>query len=224
MKKLLFFTLCLAAAITTLAQEAATAINYHQIAEWAGNQKNEYRALLQRHLQGDTTLTLQECQKVYYGFEQQEAYEPYAVAAGGADSLFQARDYTRALPLLLHELERQPVALSWLRKALTCTIALQGKDHPAARNLLKRYGQLTRAVASSGSGHSAGDAMKVLRVSDEYEILTMYLGASKFVQQAIEKGAGGASLDKMTMVIGGEQKDVYFDITPAFSKLGELLR
>ena len=130
-----------------------------------------YRTLMERFEAGDSTLTLQEMAKVYYGFAFTTYYDP----TDNYDEIFDAylcNDYQRALELCRRALHYSPVSLDLTVMAL---MAAQNGSVPTADDwiprLQNRYDMISTVILSSGTGTTAESPFIVICEEDLGQIV-----------------------------------------------------
>lgn len=179
-----------------------------------------YPKLLERFNAGDTNLNLEDLNHLYYGYTVQPAYRPYAqnpeLDALG-EFIFQEKVppmdqiEKKAAPLL----EAEPVDL----KALAFMIVAERSNGITDGKHALKYFQIVDVIRASGDGKSLDSRMYVIRVSDEYMLLTTF-GLRLMGQALIDR------TDKMTVDPTNDMgiTELYFDISLPYAELGKTLK
>ena len=141
----------------------------------------EYRALLSRFVQADTTLTPAEVEKVYYGFPFTCAYEPRDSFPALREA-FDSGDYREAARLLPEALELNPVSLDLLVMAMAVYDAAPGGEADRrSLNASLRSDMIASAILESGRGTIAPSPFRVICRKDMERILRNVLGVGVIV-------------------------------------------
>lgn len=180
-----------------------------------------YPRLLSRMKAGDTTFTNDEFRLIYYGYVFQPGYSPYGddksteIRAALKDNKFElVNKYCDEV------ISTNPVSLKNYYYKMVALINLNKQDSTfyAVR---RHYWGLLDAIASSGNGQTCKTALKVISVSDEYEIMYRY-----FEIQQVESQALQTPCDKMTV----KPSDIYpgntifFDVSESFAAMKKMFK
>lgn len=189
-------------------------VDYADIENFVIKQEKEYNALVERFATGDTTLTMDDIKRVYYGSYYSPKYN-YSNPSEELRKAFNAEQYQKALNLSKKELEESPAHIELLFDAWA---SAKQVDEEESYLYQLRLSQILDMVLSTGDGKSSKTAIKILEVSDEYFILYGVMGV-RLKQQALS-----GNCDIMTVYEDDpdETFDVYFDITLHMKKLNDL--
>lgn len=133
-----------------------------------------YPKLIRRFTDGDTNLTMNELQCIYYGSVFSEKYSPYGLNENEDkfNKLYRDEEYKKAIAYGKKALKDEPVNLQLLFRMLVCHDVL--KDKKNAQHYADMYFPLLQTIQSSGDGQSMQTAYVVTRVSDEYELMAAF--------------------------------------------------
>lgn len=158
---ILFFTVAM----------AGNAVDYRSLEVEISMNPAEYRGLLDRFIQADTTLTPAEVSKVYYGFSLSPSYEPRD-SFPEIRQAYREKDYQKVDSLLGPALELNPVSLDLLLMGKTIYGHGTGTTPGAkALNMAIRFDQLVTAILDSGRGTFAQSPFYVICSEDRDRIL-----------------------------------------------------
>lgn len=189
-------------------------INYKKIEQFVDKNDAQFEALMKRFIAGDTTLTKDECAKIYYGSFFSSKYS-YNDVTNEIRNAMKNENYSEALKLCEDELAKSPASLGLLDKAAVCC-QLLGKDPNV---YVQRAMMILDVIFSSGDGYSEETALKVVAVADEYFIIYAVLGA-ELKQQALVHNC-----DVMTIYSEedpSQTTDLYFDVSLHLSALNAI--
>jgi len=184
-----------------------------------------YPLLLERFLQFDTTLTDKEFSMIYYGNVFHPKYNPYG--SGEHEDKFMEKfnkeKFREAIPLGEKELFDNPVNLKVLYRMLVCYHKLG--DKTTAKKYANLYFGLLDEIYKSGNGKSIKTAYVVIKVSDEYVILSD-LKLTRKKQRLV------GDTDILTIETKGQKpikgkkkiKELYFNVTKPLDYLQEQFR
>lgn len=191
-------------------------VNLDSIESFVSQNKDVHKALLDRHIAGDTTLTIEECAIVYYGYCFNPVYDGDYVPTTEAEGYFREGKYDKARSIFEKSLSVNPVSLRTIFKSMVC--AYVANDTLRSDVLKVRFAQLANVILSSGDGCSVDSGFWVLEVSDEYAILYDLFRVEKVNSQALIEGKNGPC-DKMNVTIDGKEMDLYFNVSLSMLKL-----
>lgn len=141
----------------------------------------EYRALLDRFIAADTTLTPSQMATVYYGFAFTPSYEPRDTFPE-IHAAFERQDFEEVARLVEPALQLNPVSLD------LCILGLAAYERGAgttpgrkALNLAIRSDMLATAILESGRGTFAQSPFRVISGSDRQRILRNVLGIGRVI-------------------------------------------
>lgn len=138
-----------------------------------------YPKLFERYLAGDSTMTVEEKRRLYYGFIFQPEYSPYG-SSDYEDSLnailnkdtLLLGDYGQLSVFSDSLLKANPFDIKVLNYKVNISEKLNDVDG-LYRNLAK-MNMVIDAIISSGNGTSEKDAFYVIFVSNEYDLLDVF--------------------------------------------------
>jgi len=158
---------------------ASEAPNYQQIRPQISSSRSTsyYPLLMERYIQCDSTITLEDYRNLYFGFALQEDYIPYQkenasaleVRAQLAEKHAVIEDYSTALAKAKEALLDNPFDLPALSVIPICYHQMGDTENFHLWDL-KLHGILD-AIGSSGDGESPETAFHVINIEHEYEIL-----------------------------------------------------
>jgi len=138
-----------------------------------------YPKLMSRWIALDTSLIPEDYRCLYYGYTFQPAYDPYwrspdeeKLAGFFLKQELQNNDYEEIVRLVSHSLGGFPFDLKQMN-LLAYATQMKG-DTLRARKIRDQFGQLVRAIMSSGDGKTCATGIHVIAVSHEYVILKLF--------------------------------------------------
>lgn len=184
-----------------------------------------YPKLVERFNSADTTLTIDQIRHLYYGYQFQKTYSPYA-SSDYKDSIQQVfkqkndlseSDYLKVLRYSDSVLYQNPFDFRMMNYQLFALKALKKQV-----DFDKRFYQanaLLDAILSTGDGLSKETAIWVIFVSNEYDLINLLGLQYAGEQQLID------TYDYLKVA----QNDVsaeglYFEISASLNKLGRMLK
>jgi len=186
-----------------------------------------YPYLTKRLLKNDTTLTRKEYQYLYFGNVYIKNYNPYGQSDLEKEfhEIYKNEQYTEAIPVGKRVLAENPVNINVTFKMLVCYHILEIRG--TARIYAKKYFSMLDAIYNSGDGKSIETAYVVIKVDDEYQILSD-LELQSLGQALLMKGP----TDRLTIdtknqkKIKGKKKikELYFNVNKPFESLSNLLK
>ncbi len=183
-----------------------------------------YETLMNRYLQADSTMTLEEKRHLYYGYTFDEKYSPYSRSDYGdslrvilkkeaADSL----DLIKIVDFTDKMLLDNPFDLSAINYQLYSLKEMGNKKSFDEKVTQLRI--IVDALISSGNGKSKQDAFYVIYTSHEYDLLNilgLQFGGS---QSLIEH------YDYLTVAENKSQLEgLYFDVTPCLNSMTKMIK
>lgn len=137
-----------------------------------------YPVLLQRFMQYDSTLNIEDYRFLYYGFPFQKNYSPYADFRNGElNELLKKKRNEEALRIANEVYEKSPVSPRTLYNRLI-VMQIMGSHDSMMRLVQRQYVNMIDAIVSSGDGITCGSAFKTIFVPDQYEVMANYLNIS----------------------------------------------
>lgn len=165
--------------VTNLQAQEVSEPDYTEIKRATSNRKSPhfFRKLMDRYLQNDTTLSLQQYRYLYYGFTQQEDFKPYQ---GEKQALIDCRRNMlknvadknlckQALEIAQNVLDDNPFHLPAI-SMMTLAYLQLGDTISYNKWDIKQKGILD-AILSSGDGDTPETAFHVTNIEHEYEII-----------------------------------------------------
>lgn len=175
MKKILFIALFLGAILPL------RAVDYREIEVDVTMRPAEYKALLDRFIAADTTLTPKEVATVYYGFAFTPSYEPRD-SFPEIHQAYDRQDYEEVARLIGPALELNPVSLDLSIIALAVYERGVGPTPGAkALNMAIRSDMIANAILKSGRGTYAQSPFYVICDIDRRRILSNVIGVGTIV-------------------------------------------
>lgn len=184
-----------------------------------------YPKLIERFMNFDSTLTENDYKLLYYGNIFTESYNPYGTSntEGEFLELYNKQEYTKALPLGMKVLEENPINTTILFKMYVIYYQLNDKEN--LNNYALLYYGLLSEIYYSGDGKTCETAMVVIKVSDEYEILSEM--QVKLEMQSLVGDCDLIEFDTESQITDNEQnpiKELYFNVRIPLEYLGKQFR
>ena len=125
------------------------------------------------------------------------------------DSLINIRQFDKAYEALKADQKNDPTSLQTLFDLMGMAYVLEKSDE--GQQYQKHYINLMLAIIqANGDGLSRESALRVNRVTDEFQLLSTYFKAASIVSREL----GEDNIDKVTIKDSdGNVKDVFFDFT-----------
>lgn len=190
----------------------AKAVDYGALEVKVRTHPDEYRELLERFINADTTLTPRQMEEVYYGFPFTPSYEP-TDSFPELHEAYEAKDFGRVAALAEEALQLNPVSLDLIRIARSAYEMGAGKTPGAkALNMAIRYEMLVNAILESGGGTDAASPFYVIADSDRKVMLFNIIGAGS----VIDKTGVGETVRAYKFIFPQMPRMhiLYFDETP----------
>lgn len=204
MKKLLFIALVMGAILQM------KAIDYRQIEVDVTMDPARYKALLDRFIAADTTLTSDEVSTVYYGFAFTPSYEPRDTFPE-IHAAYDRKDYEEVARLIGPALELNPVSLDLSIMALAVYERGIGPTPGAkALNMAIRADLIAGAILESGRGTFAQSPFYVISDIDRRRILNNVIGIGPVIGT---DRVGDVEAIKFNFPGKSRQHILYFDNT-----------
>jgi hypothetical protein len=140
-----------------------------------------YPKIFDRYLKGDTTLTLEEKRCVYYGYSFQKEYDPYGGDVSNDEKLQELfakdslteKEENKAIDCLYKSLKEDPFLV---RRMSTLMYFLKKKNRLEEKNAILNRGTIVLdALMSTGDGISKENAIKVININQEYDVINFVL-------------------------------------------------
>ncbi len=182
-----------------------------------------YNKLVDRFKNFDSNLTVDDYSILYYGQCFQKEYNPYGSDYENSDkfkSFYEKKDYEKALPLGLKMIDKDPMNIRMNFKVLVCYHYLKNDEKKA--QMMSRYDSLLMTIFRSGDGKSLTTAFVVMRVTDEYEMMSD-MQVQNTVQSLVQ-GPNGPC-DMMTLKANdlGIEK-LYFNVSKLFESMQNMFK
>lgn len=135
-----------------------------------------YPKLMARYLQGDSTMTEQEREYLYYGFTFQDGYAPYTMTPFD-DSLrevvrkdaLEPADYYRMIRYADSILAKNPFSMRTLNYQAFAYRKLEKRQEWEGN--IRKIRTILNAIINTGDGKSEATAFVVIAVQDEYSLI-----------------------------------------------------
>lgn len=172
-----------------------------------------YRALLDRFIQADTTLTTDEMGTLYYGYPFTAGYAADRNHAA-IDRAYDSGDYTTALRMADSALVAEPLSLDLSVTALAAADRISRDGCLARRivNLGRRCDLIATAILESGSGTTPRSPFLVTDPADIDRILRNVLGIDSIIDRT---KVGDVLAIKVTFPGNPRRHILYFDASVA---------
>lgn len=180
---------------------------YSEIKSFMTDYRADYDQIVKAYFENQD-LSLDDYTLLYYGYTFTDSYKP-DYASNKADSLIDLKKYAEAYEVLKQEHKSDPTSLQTLFDLMGMAWVLEKSSEGQA--FQTRYIKLMTAIIQAcGDGSSKDNAIKVNRVTDEYQLLSTYFKAASVVKKEFTEDG----IDKVTIKDSeGIVKDVYFDFS-----------
>ncbi len=186
------------------------AIDYRAIEVDVTMHPAEYKALLDRFIAADTTLTTDEMSTVYYGFAFTPSYEPRD-SFPEIHAAYDRQDFQEVARLIGPALELNPLSLDLSVIALAVYERGIGPTPGAkALNMAIRSDMIANTILQSGRGTFAQSPFYVISDSDRRRILNNVIGIGPVIGT---DRVGDVEAIKFTFPGHSRQHILYFDNT-----------
>ena len=210
LKRILFIALFIGASVCAFASSPRVDVDLNRIKIEVAQNPGEYQALMNRFLIGDTTLTLDQVAKIYYGYAFSYDYDP-TDHNDAVTRAYDSRDYAETWRLCEDALRINPVSLDLTIKALVA--ANNGNDEKARKNistLQNRYAMLTDLILASGKGTSPESPFIVICEDDMGRIVSNVICVESTTGRATVRDIDAI---KVKLPTSSRQHILYFDNT-----------
>ncbi len=175
----------------------------------------QYDVLIDRYIQGDSTLNIDQKRFVYYGSVFQEFFNPY-YSGDAVDSLMtimnqpdhKTIDWDKTRQLATAILMENPFDLTAI--ITLYTYYSHNNQEVQAKEYFNRLQTIFDAILSSGDGLNQDSAYYVTQVRHEYEVLNLFELTFAGKQSLTDQ-----TKDFLTVEEDGIE-GLYFDVTPRF--------
>ena len=200
--------------------------DYKEIEKEISNENSDfyYPKLMQKYLDSDTTMTLDEKRDLYYGYSFQKKYSPYGFSNfnDSVKTLFQKDKLNENELITLIKfsdsiLVENPFDLRALNHKAYAFKKLENRiDYDKTINQMRI---IFSALISSGDGLTKETAYYVISVSHEYDLLNI-LGFEFGDSQSLIEHYDYLKLAKNSNKIKG----LYFDVSPCLNSLDSMFK
>jgi len=208
---------------TTLAQSdfKRVKVDMDSVEKQVTSEKSDYYypKLLKRYSEFDPNLTNYEYRLIYYGFVFQDDYIKNKPYEDKILKLTKKREYEKVIPECRKILRKNPVSLR-ANYQLGYALFKVEEEQGECEKYLNRYCALRKAIMSSGDGLSEETAIKVIYISDEYNIISTYLRIKDIKRQSL---SGACDMLEAEKSRDHKAKKLYFDISSKLIREQELM-
>lgn len=179
---------------------------------------NYYPTLLNRFTQADTTLSKKQLHFIYYGKYNQSFYRPYDAVESQSDmyNSIEQKEFNAALIYGKRAFDLDPLDLKTLFGLSLCHHYLNNEAE--MNKYLWCYYSLIAVILESGTGNSVENAMVVMSVSDEQELVNSLHKTIK-KQKFVEETTDIVYLEKSKEKEMNFLKKLYFNIELPLKKV-----
>lgn len=163
---------------------AARAVDLNALEVKVQMNPSEVRNLLQRFERGDTTLTSNELQTLYYGYSFTPDYDPRE-SFDAAEEAFEKEEYEQCLAICEEGLKLNPVSLTLNLLAYGAAHKLSDKGGMGQTILLYavRADQIATTILQSGTGTTAATPFYVISTDDMNRVMKSILGVDAILDR-----------------------------------------
>lgn len=185
----------------------------------------QYKSLLKRYHNLDTTLTQEELRHLYYGEVFQKSYSPYGSATKEKifNEKYKNESFEEAISIGKELLKEGGVNIRLLFR-LAVAYAAQDQMNKA-RPLAILYFNLINVIYESGDGKSIETAFVVTKVADEYDLL--YEMGLRMTMQSLVGVTDVMTVDLESQELEeGEEaiEKVYFNVSKPLEHIGKMFK
>ena len=153
---------------------------YAEIKSFMTENRADYNDIVASYFAGKE-LSLDDYTLLYYGYTFTDAYNPNYYNSS-IDSLIAKKLYSQAYAALQADHKQDPTSLQTLFYLINIAEELLKPEE--SKMYQSRYINLVKAImGAGGDGLSKENAIRVNRVTDEFQILSTYFGASSIVNK-----------------------------------------
>ena len=207
MNKIRIYAVALAVMLSCSGAFAQTDAFYSEVKGFMADNPGAYDKIVASYFAGDE-LSLDDYTMLYYGYSLTKDYKPDYYNRS-VDSLIKNLEYDKAYAVLKEDHKNDPTSLQTLFDLMGMAYVLEKSQE--GQLYQKHYINLMLAIIqANGDGLSREGALRVNRVTDEFQILSTYFKASSIVSKELSDD----NIDKVTIKDSeGNVKDVYFDFS-----------
>ena len=186
-----------------------------------------YPALIERLVEQDTTITLEEFRHLYFGYVFQPKYNPYWTSPDEKELIkyyrsekIDPKDYDKIIKLATHAISEFPFDLRQLNY-LSYIYHLKGEEENA-RKVSYQFRGILDSILSSGDGKTEETAYHVISVSHEYVFMNIF--GFELTRQSLIDGKSGAC-DLLDLAKNENNiEHLYFNVDQLLKKNRELMK
>lgn len=171
---------------------------------------SEYRELLNRFVEGDTTMTNADMAKVYYGQGFTVNYDPNQTFPMISEAYRQG-DYATVASLCEGAVDESPLSLDLIVMGIVSATRDTGNDNRAlAAGLQRRLDMIVDTIIASGNGMSAAAPFYVASTEDLRQFLRNILGVSDIIDTST---VGNGDVEAYKILLPGSEREhiLYFN-------------
>ena len=204
-----------------VAGQETLVVDYSQIKKNIENRNSQfyYPTLLDRFNTFDNTLTSEDYMHIYYGFVYQDTYIKNRPDETILSKLMESEDYEKLIVECEKMLLVNPVSLK-ANDFMAYALFETGKPETEWQKYQNRYRAIRRVIATSGDGRSCETALKVIYVSDEFNMLHTYFDIEKIHSQQLVGLCDHFEVEPTQYL---QMKEIYFDISISLLRTQELM-
>ncbi len=197
-------------------------INFDDIKLKISNQESNfyYPKLLKRFNEFDNSLTTEEYSLIYYGFTFQNDYLKNQPDESILNDLMQSEKFAEIVIECEKILKLNPVSLSANDNMGYALYKLE-KPENEWKKFQNRYRAIRKVIAYSGNGLSCESALKVIYVSDEYNMINSYFHIEEIKKQKL---VGLCDKFEIKPSQNFQNSEIFFDISRKLIRQGELIK
>ena len=214
-------TFILVFAMKFLTGQEALLVDYSQIKQNIQNKNSAfyYPALLERFNSFDNTLTSEDYMHIYYGFAYQDTYIKNRPDETILAKLSESEDFEKLIVECEKVLRINPVSLN-ANDLMGYALFKTGRPEAEWQKHQNRYRAIRRVIATSGDGRSCETALKVIYVSDEYNMLHTYFDVEKIHSQQLVGLCDHFKVEPSQYL---KSTEIYFDVSVSLLRTQELM-
>ncbi|MDE7369695.1 MAG: DUF4919 domain-containing protein [Muribaculaceae bacterium] len=208
LKRILFIALFICASLSSFASKPRLDIDLDKIRFEVAQNPAEFKALMNRFVSGDTSLSIEQLAKIYFGYAFTYDYDP-TDTYDNINQAYEQLDYNTTWLLCSEALKVNPVSLDLMVKALVAanngTNERARRDLPALRN---RFSMLSDLILATGRGTTPESPFKVICAEDIARIVNNVICVEEVTGQATVRDIDAI---KVKLPTSSRQHILYFD-------------
>jgi len=195
--------------------------SWSEIESQVTNSKSKfyYPDLIKRYNNFDNSLTDDDYAYIYLGYVFEEDYIKYRPDEKRMSDLKDDENYTELMKECQLILNKNPVSLK-ANKNMAYALYKLGKEESEWRKYQNRYRVFRKIIALSGDGLTPESALKVIYVSDEYNMIYSYFEIDSIEERNFN---GNCDYFKVTPSKYYKSDEIYFDISKKLMRTQELI-